>query len=512
MARNILFVTTDQQRFDALGCNGGTIARTPVVDELARQGLRYSRAHANSVVCQPARSSMLTGQFTRTHGVTMNGMELPHTAPSVAAYLGEHGYRTGLFGKAHFDPLMDPGARFAETQLCTNGQTGPLRGFDTAILGTHTVQGWLHYALHMRANHAGHCDGFYPVIDVSTMDVNGSGGGDTHAVQVKHNPVPRELYHTDWVTDQTITWLQSLDQTQPFFCWLSFPDPHHPWDPPASELHRVPWRDLDTPKGYLNRAQAEQVLGNKPRQWLEWYLGQRVTNFEAPPHWVPATLTVDQLREIDAMNHIENELIDEALGRVLASLKALGRDQDTDIIFTTDHGELQGDYGLLFKGPYHCDALMHLPMVWRPAPSTGIAPAIVEKPVQQTDLAPTFCAIAGLPVPDWMQGVPLPLSNAQAPRAWSLTEWDSNLRGVDMHLRTLYADDGENTQWVYTAYEAGTLHDGSEGELYNLANDPQQHHNLHADAAHAPVIRRLKEQLHHVLPPKGPTLPRHTPV
>jgi arylsulfatase A-like enzyme len=94
MGRKILFVTTDQQRYDALGCNGGTIARTPVIDALAAQGIRYTRAHANSVVCQPARSSILTGQYSRTHGVTMNGMELPHNAPSVAEHLRQHGWRS----------------------------------------------------------------------------------------------------------------------------------------------------------------------------------------------------------------------------------------------------------------------------------------------------------------------------------------------------------------------------------------------------------------------------------
>ncbi len=91
MGRKILFVTTDQQRYDALGCNGGRVAKTPVIDALARQGIRYTRGHANSVVCQPARSTMLTGQYTRTHGVTMNGMELPHSAPSVAEFLQSKG-------------------------------------------------------------------------------------------------------------------------------------------------------------------------------------------------------------------------------------------------------------------------------------------------------------------------------------------------------------------------------------------------------------------------------------
>ncbi|HBM56727.1 MAG TPA: sulfatase, partial [Acidimicrobiaceae bacterium] len=75
--------------------------------------------------------------------------------------------------------------------------------------------------------------------------------------------------------------------------------------------------------------------------------------------------------------------------------------------FTTDHGEFQGDHGFLFKGPYHVDSLMRLPLVWRPAPSAGTVPSVVADPVGLVDLAPTFCQIAGLPVPDWMDGEPL---------------------------------------------------------------------------------------------------------
>src|SRR3954452_10526538 len=104
MGRNILFITTDQQRYDALGCNGGTIARTPVVDGLAADGIRYERAYNQNTVCMPARSTMLTGQYVRTHGVVANGIPLPEDASSVAAHLGEHGYRTALLGKAHFEP------------------------------------------------------------------------------------------------------------------------------------------------------------------------------------------------------------------------------------------------------------------------------------------------------------------------------------------------------------------------------------------------------------------------
>ena len=124
-------------------------------------------------------------------------------------------------------------------------------------------------------------------------------------------------------------------------------------------------------------AEREAILDAKPRHWRLWYDGTLVSNYEAPTRWVPATLTADQVREVNARNAVEVELIDEALGRVLAAVDARGWADDVDVVFTTDHGELQGDFGLLFKGPYHVDGLMRLPLVWRPAPSAGVAPAVV---------------------------------------------------------------------------------------------------------------------------------------
>jgi arylsulfatase A-like enzyme len=178
-----------------------------------------------------------------------------------------------------------------------------------------------------------------------------------------------------------------------------------------------------------------------------------------------------------------NELIDEAVGRVLAAIESRGWTAGTDVIFTTDHGELQGDFGLLFKGPYHVDGLMRLPLIWRPAPSAAHPPATVHRPVGLVDLAPTICAIAGVPVPAWMEGKPLPTDDTDADdRGFErvLTEWDSELFGVDVHLRTITRDG-----WVCTTYGPGHSHDGSEGELYNLADDPYQRENRWDEPAHA---------------------------
>jgi arylsulfatase A-like enzyme len=113
VGRNILFVTTDQQRYDALGCNGGIVARTPVVDGLSSAGITYRRAYNQNTVCMPARCTMLTGQHPRTHGVVANGIALPEDTPTVAGYLADRGgYRTALIGKAHFEPGFDPQLRW----------------------------------------------------------------------------------------------------------------------------------------------------------------------------------------------------------------------------------------------------------------------------------------------------------------------------------------------------------------------------------------------------------------
>ncbi len=134
--RNILFITTDQQRYDSLGCNGGTVARTPVVDRLAAEGINYRRAYNQNTVCMPARSTMLTGQYVRTHGVVANGIPLPVDAPSVAQYLHDvAGYRTALLGKAHFEPGFDPTNQFEENARVARGDTGPWRGFERSAAG-----------------------------------------------------------------------------------------------------------------------------------------------------------------------------------------------------------------------------------------------------------------------------------------------------------------------------------------------------------------------------------------
>ncbi len=509
MRRNILLITTDQMRYDALGCNGGQVARTPHIDSLAANGINYRRAHNQNVVCMPARATIMTGQHVASHGVWMNGVSLPEDTPTVAHHLKHHGYDTALLGKAHFEPWLGDPLEFFENRMAAEASTGPHRGFDHMELANHFFEGHSHYDVAMNA-HPEVKSRFYPM--VTDKGQNTIGTGDTGAIQVWPMDVPRSLYHTEWVADRTLNWLSDRGDN-PWFCWMSFPDPHHPWDIPASEKHRVNWRDLDLPDLYESDENKRlELLAQKPGHWQGYYDGSLWTNLESPREFVPADMTPDQIREINAYTHIENELIDEACGRVFAWLDQTGQLTHTDIFFTTDHGELQGDFGLLFKGPYHVDALMRLPFIWQPAAATHSTAAEVTEPVGHLDLASTFCAIAGIEPPAYCEGQVLPMSNDEARqqgREYVLTEWDSQHGHADMHLHSIYHRDG----YLCTRYQKSFMYDGTEGELYDMKNDPQQRVNLWGDQGYDKIRQELLAQLEQALPKaREPQLERKAPV
>jgi len=153
---------------------------------------------------------------------------------------------------------------------------------------------------------------------------------------------------------------------------------------------------------------------------------------------------------------------------------------------------------------------MRLPMIWRPAPAAAVVPSVVADPVGQVDLAPTFCAIAEVEPAEWMQGHALPVADGSG-RERMLTEWDSQFPGYGMHLRTIYRDG-----WLCTSYEPSTggqpnglekeygegvlipnaiQYDGTEGELYQLEEDPHQWHNRWGDPAVAALQADLVDDL-----------------
>ena len=495
MAKNVLLITTDQQRYDSLGCTGGTIAQTPVIDDLAQSGIIYHQARNQCPVCMPARSTILTGQYIRMHGVTSNGIPLPADHPSLAQELKAVGYSTALIGKAHFEPHA--AKTFFENIAARENTYGPHRGFDHMELSGHTGRAGrslFHYPKWLGEHHPDEVEGFHEY--TSGGNPSALGGGDTGAPQVAHNPVDIEHYHTHWTAHRTLDWLSHREDDESWFCWMSFPDPHHPWDVPNAARERFDWRELDLPAGYPgDRDRCEEILSTKPWHWLAWYRGEAQLNFEVPPDYVPAETTPDQIREVNAIVHAKNELIDEAVGLITTHLKERAWDEETEIFFTTDHGELQGDYGMLFKGPYHVDALTKVPLIRRPAPVDGIAPAEIFEPVGHLDIAPTILSALGLNIPETMQGRPLPTAPGDTTRKRVFTEWIDTYDGNEVVMRTMVHDN-----YLITAYEATNRYCGGEGELYALAEDPHQWRNLWDDPEAAPLKSDLLADLRDHLP------------
>lgn len=490
MGRKFLLITTDQQRYDGLGCNGGSFARTPVIDGLARSGIAYRQARNQCAVCMPARCTILTGQYASMHGVTSNGIPLPVDHPSVAHELKRQGYETALIGKAHFEPHATKD--YFENVAAREGSFGPHRGFDHMELAGHTGRAGrslFHYPKWLAEFHPDAVAGFHEY----TRDGQPSarGGGDTGAPQVANNPIDIEHYHTHWTANRTIDWLAEREDDSDWFCWMSFPDPHHPWDVPNAAKARFDWRDLPLPPGYPgSQEKCEEILEQKPWHWLAWYSGKARLNFEVPPDYVPAHTTADHIREVNAIVHAKNELIDEAIGRVQDYLVARGWDQNTDIFYTADHGELQGDFGMLFKGPYHVNALTQVPLIWRPAPVAGIAGSEIAEPVGHVDIAPTILARAGFDRPDWMQGTTLPTLPGASGRDRAITEWVDSYDGHDIAMKSMVQGN-----YLVTAYEPTNRYDGTEGELYSLTEDPHQWRNLWDDPGYKVVRHDLVEDM-----------------
>ena len=294
-----------------------------MVDRLAAEGINYRRAYNQNTVCMPARSTMLTGQYVRTHGVVANGIALPTDAPSIAQYLHDKaGYRTALLGKAHFEP--------ASTPSCDSKRTPGGAGRQRSLA-------WLRHDPSrpcMPAAFRGHPIAHYGRwLKRTTPNTSRASPASSavcrEATQVRPRrrtiQSPREWYHTDWVADLTVDWLASLGADDPGSAGCRFRIRTTRGTRPASELPRVPWQDLDLPPGHPGSdEEIRKVLARKPAHWLA-LLGRHVPEHGGwAGHFVPSKLSDDQIREVSAKVHVMNELIDEACGRVLRTIEDAG--------------------------------------------------------------------------------------------------------------------------------------------------------------------------------------------
>ena len=401
MGRNILFITTDQQRYDALGLQRRH-DRPHAGRRRAgrRRASATERAYNQNTVCMPARSTMLTGQYVRTHGVVANGVPLPDRRPVGRRLPGRAGRLP------HRAARQGPLRARASTRTARSRRTAGRRGRHRPVARLR--------ARRCRSMHAA-AWGDVPLVALRPLAARapprappqlrrpapGRAGRRHRRARDQEQPDPAGAgtTPTGWPIC-TIDWLDALDDDDDWFCWMSFPDPHHPWDPPASELDRVDWRDLDLPPGHPGSDEADpQGAGRaSPPHWLAYWEGTwreprgrpgRLRARRGSPH--------DQIREINAKTHVMNELIDEAVraGARPRRRAGLARRHRRDLHHRPRRAA--GRLRAALQGPVpHRRAHAAAAGVAAGARRPASPPAVVDDPVGQVDLAPTFCAIAGV--------------------------------------------------------------------------------------------------------------------
>lgn len=486
---NILLISADQQRADCFGFEGRKI-KTPHLDELAASGTRFSNCITPCVVCQPARASILTGQLCRTHGVHDNGIDLD---PAIgergfAGALSQAGYDTAFFGKAHFATYhtFEPTGRAECLKSSADWPAdwyGPYMGFNHVELML-VGHNWFlpekppagqHYERWFYADGRG---------DVKNALYRENAGDTGGAAQTWHSRLPVAWHNSTWTADRAIDWLRHQPHDQPFCAWVSFPDPHHPFDCPE------PWSRLHDP--------ADVDLPP-----------QRVRDFDKRPWWHEAAMTKEpegsaesietrksysriqpqsdeQLREIIANTYGQIALIDHQVGRLMIALAEAGLADNTYVIYISDHGDWLGDHGLVLKGPMHYEGLLRVPMLVRgPQISLG---KVIEDPVSTLDLGPTFLEWSGATPILTQHGSSLcNVLAGSASRPFAMNEWEllPGRAGVALSLRTVRTRRHKLTV---------DLRSGA-GELYDLQYDPNEMRNLFDEPEAREVRRELEDYL-----------------
>ena len=473
---NIVLISADQHRADCFGFQGRNI-KTPHLDKLASEGTHFQNCITPTVVCQPARASILTGQLCRTHGVHDNGIDLdPETGEKgFAGAMAAAGYDTAYFGKAHFSTYHTFEATGTPECLKSSAQypdtwNGPYMGFNHVELML-VGHNWF---LPEKPPHGQHYERWFHADgkgDEKNKLYQENGGDTKGAAQTWHSKLPVEWHNTTWTADRAIDWLKNNNDDKPFLTWISFPDPHHPFDAPEPWSHLHKPEEVDLPK-YRKRSFEGRPWWHEAVLTAEPTGDKKGAEIRKAYSRIPEQ-TDEQLREIIANTYGQVALIDHNVGRILDTLDEMGIADNTIVIYISDHGDWLGDHGLILKGPMHYDGLLKVPMIVRgPDIPKGKR---VDEPVSTLDLGPTFF--------DYGQANPLQTQHGEslrplietdeASREFALNEWEllPTRAGVGLSLRTVRT----KTHKLTIDMQSGA------GELYDLENDPHECTNLFDD-------------------------------
>ncbi|MDE2867168.1 MAG: sulfatase-like hydrolase/transferase [Chloroflexota bacterium] len=444
---NILWYCTDQQRFDTIGALGNPHVRTPNLDRFVAEGTAFTHAYCQSPICTPSRASFLTGMYpSRVHN-PRNGNGWVHrevAANLVTRQLAEAGYDGGLVGKLHLagafngrEPRVNDGYRYFKYSHAPRNDWP---------LDQHDYAAWVQ------------AQGVDPnSVLLHNFDRRHITGALMEPTPEQDN-TPPEVHQTTWGTEASIEFInQPRPADQPWFLSVNVYDPHPPFNPPWAYYRRY---DPDALPGPYFRPSDLEHQRRLTASGIDFQSeSQRPEAFEG--------------KKVQAAYYAMIEQIDEQFGRLMDALEASGQADRTIVIFTSDHGESAGDYGLTQKGCRFFDGLSRVPLIWR-LPGQIQAGLRSDALVELTDIAPTLLEYAGLSVPEAMQGQTLrPILSGDAPpdthRDFVRCEYLDAVDKPDHTFATMYRD----RRWKLNVYHGHGI-----GELFDMQADPHEHSSL----------------------------------
>lgn len=379
--KNIIWLCTDQQRFNTISAMGNTEISTPNIDRLIREGVAFRQAYTQCPVCTPSRASFLTGRYPRSTKVCYNGNDrFPKDETLITKMLADTGYVCGLAGKLHLTATQ--GRAEERTDDGYSFYQWSHHPHDDWDEGVNRYQSWLREKGKAWKDVYGgrylSMDGWPPV---PTPGFSGKEVG----------PVA-ELHQTTWCIDETIRFIEE-NPGRPWLMSINPFDPHPPLDPPQEYKDRIDPSSLAMP------VWRDGEHDNKPPHYLADYIkgGQ-----EGATETVIG-MTDEEQQELRRDYYAQILLIDDQVGRLLDYLDNNGLRQDTIFIFHSDHGEMNGDHGLHWKGAYFYEEMIHVPLVFS-CPGLIQQGVISNALVELVDIAPTILELCGYDIPMAMQG------------------------------------------------------------------------------------------------------------
>lgn len=437
---NIVWIIADDHAAYVTGCYGNDKVRTPNIDRLATQGMRFDRAYCNAPVCTASRQSFLTGRYPRTIGVTLLRTPLPAAEVTIAETLKSAGYTTAAIGKMHFNSLLKHGFDVRKEKREFT-QALRKRGVKPIPQGTKVLPIWK------------------PFRDPAEIWLNG--------IYRPYGALDEDMWDTWWAQQAAAFIKEKRDQ--PFFLIASFTTPHSPFRFPVE---------------YANKYNPDKMPVGKKGDEDDWQVPD-----------IFRELTREQKQRITAAYYTSTQFMDKNVGLVLDALADAGLDDDTVVCYFGDHGYFLGQHGRFEKHASYEEAVRS-PLIMR-FPGMIQNKAVSNTFVEFVDLVPTMLEFAGVAIPDSVQGkslVPHVSGKQLNHRNHVVVEYAQNEEAMIRNDRWKYVFMRGKKRRTDGYDPAGDL-PGHVEQLFDLKNDPGEFKNVVKQVENAAIVKSLRASL-----------------